>query len=248
MNKDTVRVFLLWLALTALGELLVLRLNLFPLAAADEAVIVDRAFRTLLVLAVPVFVFVLVTLGYSVLRFRSRGQPEQDGPPVRIHKPWEVFWLVWTTALTLLVIVHPGITGMRELHMKAAEPVDLVVKAEGGRWFWRVTYPELGVTTTDEIVLPVGKHVRFDVSAMDVLHSFWIPAFRIKIDAVPGMVTRIDATPTQLGSFNEDAQMRLQCAELCGLAHAQMTVPLRVVSQAEFEAWIATQSRQARNP
>ncbi|MBI3952987.1 MAG: cytochrome c oxidase subunit II [Chloroflexi bacterium] len=246
MNRHTVSVALLWLALTALGELLVLRVGLFPVAAADEAVMVDRAFRVLMVLGVPVFAFVVATLGYSVLRFRSRGQPTEDGPPVHIHRPWVVFWFAWTTALTLVVIIHPGFTGLREIRSHAARPVDLTVQVQGGRWFWMVTYPEQRVTTVKELVLPVGRHVRFDVTATDVLHSFWIPAFRMKIDAVPGMVTTVSATPTQTGSFAEDAQFRLQCAELCGLNHADMTVPVRVVTESEFQAWVAAQARQTR--
>ncbi|MBI4235882.1 MAG: cytochrome c oxidase subunit II [Chloroflexi bacterium] len=250
MNRHTVTVFFLWFVLTALGEFVILGTNLFryPVVAAEEATMVDAAFRFLTVLAVPVPAFVLSVMAYSVLRFRSSG-PDQDGPPVHIHRPWVAFWFTWTTGLTLFVIVFPGITGLLDIRHNAAKPVDLVVKAEGSRWFWKVTYPEQGVTTMDELVLPAGKHVRFDVTATDVLHSFWIPAFRMKIDAVPGMVTTVHATTTKTGSFTEDPQFRLQCAELCGLAHNIMRVPVRVVSDEEFAVWVAAQrARQARSP
>lgn len=249
MNRDTVVVFFLWFVLTALGEFVILGTDLFgyPVAAAEQATTVDAAFRLLTVLAVPIPAFVLSVLAYSVLRFRSRG-PDQDGPPVHIHRSWAVFWIVWTTGLTLFVIGFPGISGLLEIRDAAAKPVDLVVQAEGSRWFWKVTYPEQGVTTKDEMVLPVGKHVRFEVTATDVLHSLWIPGFRMKIDAVPGMVTTVSATPTKTGNYAEDPQFRLQCAEMCGLAHGLMTMPVRVVSEGEFKAWAAQQARQARIP
>ncbi|MBM3946480.1 MAG: cytochrome c oxidase subunit II [SAR202 cluster bacterium] len=248
MNKDTVRVALIWLALTVLGEVAVVRWELFPLAAAAEAEMVDRAFRVLLVLSMPVLAFVIAVLGYSVARFRSHGPPASDGPPVHTHRPWVIFWFVWTTALTILVIIHPGVTGLRELRHEAGKPVDLVVDVQGGRWYWLVSYPEQGVSNARELVLPVDKHVRFDITARDVLHAFWIPGFRVKIDAVPGMVTRIHATPTERGSFSDNDQLRLQCAELCGVAHSAMTMPVRVVSQADFDEWVAAQARQARKP
>ncbi|MBI4307184.1 MAG: cytochrome c oxidase subunit II [Chloroflexi bacterium] len=250
MNRHTATVFFLWFALTAVGEFVILGTDLFryPVAAAEEATVVDEAFLFLTVLAVPVPAFVLSVLAYSVLRFRSRG-PEQDGPPVHINRSWTVFWLSWTTGLTLFVIIFPGITGLLEIRHHGAGPVDLVVQAEGSRWVWKMTYPKEGVTSREELVLPVGKHVRFDVTATDVLHSFWVPAFRVKIDAVPGMVTTVHATPTKTGSFLEEPQFRLQCAELCGLAHNIMRVPVRVVSEEEFAAWVAAQrARQARSP
>lgn len=250
MNRDRVIVFFLWFVLWALGEFLIIGTNLFryPVAAAEEATIVDAAFRFLTVLAVPVPAFVLSVLVYSVLRFRSSG-PDQDGPPVHINRSWAVFWLAWTTGLTLFVMVFPGVTGVLEIRHHASKPVDLLVQAQGIRYAWVLTYPELGGFSTQELVVPVGKHVRFEVTANDVLHSFWIPAFRIKIDAVPGMTTTVSATPTLTGNFAEDPQFRLQCAELCGLDHNKMRLPVRVVSEPDFAAWVAAQpTRPARTP
>ncbi len=232
----------LWLLLTLAGEALVFGLNPFPLAAAEEAAIVDDAFRVLMVLATPVFTFVLATLAYSVFRFRRKGEPVEDGPPVRSHKGVLGTWFFATTALTLLVIVFPGLTGLLELRDLASQEPDLVVQVEAGRWFWRVTYPEYGVTSTKEMVLPVGKRVRFEVTSMDVLHAFWVSAFRVKIDAVPGLVTTTSASPNRTGTFEDDSGFRLQCAELCGLGHSIMDVPIRVVEPSQFEAWVAQQA------
>ena len=242
MNRDTVTVAALWLVLSVAGVAAVLSFDPFPVAASDEAGIVDEAFRILTVLAVPVFVFVVVALVYSALRFRTKGEPEADGPPIRSHRQFIVAWFVVTGGLTVTMIIFPGFTGLTELRDLAGEEPDRVVMAEARQWSWKVTYPVQGVFSRKELVLPLGAHTRFDVSATDVLHAFWIPAFRVKIDAVPGMFTRTHATPNVLGNFDEDVDFRLQCAELCGLAHAAMAIPVRVVTPEEFDVWISEQN------
>jgi cytochrome c oxidase subunit 2 len=246
LNRHTWIVALLWVVLTVLGEALVVVSDLFPLAAAEEAAIVDDAFRTLMVLAVPVVAFVIATLVYSILRFRIRGEPSQDGPPIRSHGRLIAVWFAVTTGLTVLMIIYPGIIGMNELASLSREEPDMVVKVEGMRYVWQFTYPEQKVTVFNDLVLPVDKHIRFDVTSRDVLHSFWVPAFRMKIDAVPGMVTTIHATPNKTGTFEDDTQLRLQCTELCGVGHSIMTAPVRVVEQSEFDAWVAQQTQSAR--
>lgn len=242
LSKDFLLVAILWVLLSLVLELLIVPWDLFPLAAAEEAAIVDGAFKRLMALGAPVFALVVVTVLYSMLRFRQRGEPTEDGPA--IHGPRSIIlaWLAVTTGLTILMIITPGITGLRELRAHASEAPDLVVQAQGGRWFWKVTYPEYGVSSIKELVLPIGKRARFEVSATDVLHSFWVPAFRVKIDAVPGMITTTYATPDTLGSYDDDASMRVQCAELCGLGHSVMRLPVRVVTEDEFKAWIAERS------
>ncbi|MBI4499048.1 MAG: cytochrome c oxidase subunit II [Chloroflexi bacterium] len=243
MKRDMLIAGALWGLLTLVGEVWALTTEFNPPGYAAEARLVDDAFQTMMVLGVPVFALVIAFLGYAVVRFRDRGDPPEDGPPLREHRPLIVGWLGVTTGLTVLVIINPGIVGMLELRHE--HPADLVVQVEGFRWAWRVHYPEYNLTTT-ELVLPVDQRVQFDVTATDVLHSFWIPAFRVKIDAVPGLVTRTYATPTITGSFAGDDQLRVQCAELCGLAHNLMRTPVRVVAQTEFDAWVAQQRAAAR--
>lgn len=244
MGKQFLIVVILWIVLTVVSEILVIALApfLLPSVAAVEGRIVDDAFRTLMMLAVPVFAFVVAMLIYSVLRFRRRGEPSQDGPAIRSHGPFVAAWMIITTALTIVMIVHPGITGMKALRAQADKKADLVVQVEGSRWSWKITYPQHKVATQTEMVLPVGKHIRFEVSATDVMHAFWIPAFRMKIDAVPGMGTTVYATPTKVGSFETDIGLRLQCAEMCGLLHDKMVMPVRVLEQKQFEAWLAQQT------
>ena len=89
-----------------------------------------------------------------------------------------------------------------------------------------------------ELVVPVDTRIRFDVTSIDVLHSFWVPAFGMKIDAVPGRTTEMFVTTERTGDYADDSTLRAQCAELCGLSHAEMAMPVRVVERAEFDAWV----------
>jgi cytochrome c oxidase subunit 2 len=240
MKRDLLIVGVLAAIGIAIGEAFVLTVAPFPHAASEEAEHIDGAYVTLGVLAVPVVALVFATLGYSVLRWRSRGAPTEDGAHVVTHGPVVATWFLATAALTAVVIIHPGVTGMLKLH-PTDRHTDLVVKVDGMRWMWRVTYPDQQVTATSEMVLPVNKRVRFDVTSSDVLHAFWVPAFRMKVDAVPGRVTTVYATPNKLGNFEDAYSFKLQCAELCGLGHGVMHIPVRVVDDQAFAAWVAQQ-------
>lgn len=236
----------LWGVLTALGELAVWNVDVFPGRYSESADIADDAFLVLTRLAVPVFAFVIAVVAVSLLRFHSKGRPRGDGDGFRGTRATYVTWLGVTGGLAVLLIFYPGIHGVVQLdrtHDPAAE--ELVVRVEGARWAWTITYPEAGVTTGDELVIPADRQVRFEVTSVDVLHSFWIPAFRAKIDAVPGLVTRTVVTATETGSFEEDPALRIQCAELCGLAHSQMAMPVRVLAPEAFDAWLAQQAGAA---
>ncbi len=224
--------------------------DIFPVAASEQADVVDEAFFLLTLLAIPIFTFVVTVIGYTMWRFRAQSGEVADGPPVRTHSKWVPFWLFWTTALTIAVIIHPGYTGLLELRETNDHDPDLVVNVTGLQWVWLFEYPDDDVSTVNELVLPVDKVVRFNVTAPDddVVHSFWVPAFRTKIDAVPGLITRIDVTPNAIGEFNDDVNFRVQCAELCGLNHGTMFARVKVVEEAEFDQWIAERSGRAAIP
>jgi cytochrome c oxidase subunit 2 len=236
-KRDGLIVALLTVALSAVGEALTWNLDIFPAQDAREAAISDEAFRILVRLAVPVFVFVLVMLAFSVIRFRSRGVPSDVGPSQWGSPKVYTLWLGITGLLALVLIVNPGLTGLAEI--RGRSQADLVVRLTGSQWTWTVSYPSYGnASSLDEMVLPVGERIRFEVTSTDVIHSFWIPAFRIKVDAVPGRTTVIYATPDRIDSYEADFNLRVQCAELCGLGHAFMKLPVRVVEEPEFLAWV----------
>ena len=250
MNRDTLTATFFWVTLTATGEVLILLWDIFPVAASREAEITDDAFLLLTILAIPIFALVVVIIGYSALKFRRQGPDTSDAEYVRTHDGWVKSWLVWTTALTIGIIIVPGYTGLLDLRSTEDDPADVVINVQGQQWFWQYEYEGLDVIVVDvgqtrELVLPVHNLIRFNITAHpeDVLHSFWIPAFRIKIDAVPGLTTHIDTTPTETGGFNDDDGFRVQCAELCGVNHSTMFTRVRVVEQAEFDAWVAANAR-----
>lgn len=234
MRRDVLGVGVLWLVLTIVGEVLA-QADIYPLARADKAVEIEGAFRLLLVMAVPVFTFVIAVLAFSVLRYRSAGRPETDGPPMLGRGALPLAWFGITSGLAVLVMVNPGLVGLARVLRE--EPPDLLVKVEAFQWSWNVSYPEEGVSGVRELVLPADRVVRFEVTSLDVLHSFWIPAFLMKIDAVPGLTTSVTLRPTEPGSYEDDPNLRLQCAELCGLSHARMMLAVRIVTAGEFDRW-----------
>lgn len=238
MTRHFLGAGLLWLVLTAAGVYLALTADFYPEAMSDKGEEIEHAFRLLLVLSVPVFTMVVSAVVYSVVVHRSRGAPEQDGPHITGRGLVPVTWFAVTSGLTALVIVYPGLTSLDRVIGVEHDP-DLTVEVTGVQWTWLVGYPDEGVANVRELVLPVDREVTFNITSLDVLHSFWVPAFQMKIDAVPGITTRITLTPTEEGDFASDPLLRLQCAELCGLSHSRMKIPVRVVSEGEFESWLA---------
>lgn len=241
MRRDAIYGVILWLVLTAIGLFVVSRIDIFPIAAAREAETIDEAFRFLLLLGTPVFTFVVAGLLYSILRFRHSGDQPEDGPPITTNKPVTWIWMLITSALAVFVIFNPGMKGVKEL--TADQNEDLVVRVEAKKWSWTFTYPEQDVVLIDanELVLPVDQRVRFEVTSLDVIHSFWIPAFRMKTDAVPGHTGILYVTPNKTGTYDDDFNLRVQCAELCGTGHARMRVSLKILTQEEFASWLADQ-------
>lgn len=248
-GRHLISVALLWAGLTAVGELLVFA-DLYPTVGSHEAEDFDSIFRFLLILGIPVFTFVIAVVTYAILTFRIRDrQPSEDGPPIRGGGWIPRIWLLITGALAIFIMIYPGLTGLAKLQASATaygwgpEEADLEIDVTAFMWQWTFTYPDgtqVSAAKGKEIVLPVDRHVRFNVHSIDVVHSLWIPAFRMKIDAIPGRTTYMTVKPTRLGAYDDDQSYRVQCAELCGLDHAKMWLPIRVVTESEFESWLAS--------
>lgn len=237
MKRDLIIVGILWIILVAVGEYLSLSVDLHPRAASDKGEDIEKAFRILLVMAVPVFAMVVAVLVYSMLRHRAGGQEApEDGPAYFGRGAVPVAWFAITAGLTMLVMIFPGLTSLAKVVDNP--PADLVVDVKGVQWTWLIGYPGQAVENQRELVLPVDQTVRFNVTSLDVLHSFWVPRFAMKIDAVPGKTTGFTIKTTEVGSFQDDPLMRVQCAELCGLSHGRMTIPVRVVTAQEFQQWV----------
>jgi cytochrome c oxidase subunit II len=168
--------------------------------------------------------------------FRRRPGDMEDAAPVHGNTTLEIAW----TAAPLIIVLALGIYGAGQLlriNRAAAQP-ELVVDVVGVQWAWSFSYPEQGLTSST-LMLPVNQPALFRLQSVDVIHSFWVPEFRIKMDAIPGTINELRITPTQPGDY------RALCSELCGTAHAYMTAPVMVVEPAEFEAWVAEQQELA---
>lgn len=235
MRRSWIPVGVLWLGYTVLMLWAVATFNWLPAEWAEEAHVVDEAMVLLQYLGAPVMALVLAVMTWALIGWRSNGANREDGPPQRDNKTVVTTWLVITSALAIFVVINPGFVGLAEIR---GEPsADYVIEVEGAQFFWKITYPN-GGESLDELVIPADKRVRYDVHSVDVNHSFWIPAFRIKIDAIAGLVTQAFATATDEGSIEDDINLRIQCAELCGAGHAAMSLPIRVVADAEFNEYI----------
>jgi cytochrome c oxidase subunit 2 len=232
---------LLWLGLTAVGEWLVFQVDPFPLQASAEGKLIDDAFVFLLQLAIPVMALVVAGMAYAILAFRS-DDANQVGPPILTAGTVTWPWLIVTSGLAIFIVINPGLMGIREL--SSGEPADLTVVVEAAQWQWTYSYVDYGFTLNDPeaLVLPVDQRVRFEIESRDVIHSFWVPAFRMKLDAIPGQINTLYITPTYVGSFEDDFNLRVQCAEMCGTGHARMRTGVEVLAQPDFEAWAASQA------
>ncbi len=227
----------IWLVASAAGVVAVLTAGrILPVAASREATIVDGAFVFLTVLSIPVVMLVVVGLLYSAVRFRARTEDDADGPAIHGHRPFELGWLVVTFVLVGFLALY-GSLGLIEI--RGGEREDLRVQVTALQWQWRFEYPDLGITSK-ELVVPVGERILLTITSQDVIHSFFVPAFGVKMDAVPGRTTTISVTPTVIGGYG------LQCAELCGLGHTRMMANVAVVSVADFQAWVETQRQAAQ--
>lgn len=247
-SKHLVAVAILWIVLTAIGIGLA-TIDIYPVPGAEFADESDDIFRFLMFLGMPVLTFVFAVIGYAMWRFRT-ANVDDVGPPIKGTGMVPRVWLAVTGALAIFVMIYPGLVGVADLRKNgddygfgpeiAADRLELNVTAF--QWAWRIEYPEQGITlnsATDELVLPAHRQVVFRINSSDVVHSFWIPAFRMKIDTIPGRTTMVVVEPTRTGDYASDAAYRVQCAELCGLDHSDMMMRVRVVEEDEFAQWLA---------
>ena len=147
--------------------------------------------------------------------------------------------MVPTVLLTLLL--SWGLDAMPRMRAPGDGPV---VHVQGEQWWWRVSYetPDGLVVSANEVRLPIGIRSEFVLTADDVIHSFWIPSLGGKTDLIPGSVNRVSLEPTEAGTY------RGQCAEFCGLSHAQMAFEAVAMAQDDFDAWLAAEAAPARVP
>jgi cytochrome c oxidase subunit 2 len=218
---------------SAIGIAIALWIDWFPADASKQAAPIDTLYDVLMIVSVPIFVLVLTVILYSAYAFRMRpGQENEDGPPIHGNTRLEVIW----TAVPAIMLVSLCSYAYAVLHDVEAKHSDaLVVNVQAVQFAWRFTYPggDGRPVVSNRLLLPKDRPVVFNIRSEDVIHDFWVPAFRVKVDAVPGITTHIRATPTKIGSYP------VVCAELCGLGHSVMRSTAVVVSEPAFERWLA---------
>ncbi len=244
------RVMLVWLVLSAIATplvVVVLGPHLPPGSASDVAHGQQQDNTVMTAIVTPIVIALLVYFVYALVAFRRPEGDTQDGPPTKGDTSIMAAWI----GVTLLIVIFlaawgayelfPGETGagggLGPTPLALAEPADaagaLPVQVIGQQWAWTFRYPNYGDFETTELVLPVNRQVRFTVTSIDVVHSFWAIDLAVKADAVPNTSNVVFAKPTKIESST------IRCAELCGLWHGHMYAPLHVVSQARFLAWVA---------
>jgi cytochrome c oxidase subunit II len=217
---------------TLLLILILTTANILPGLASEEGAYVDLMLRAQIYVIAFIFSLIVVFVLYAVVVFRKKPGDEGDGQYIKGNTPLEITW----TLVPLIIVMFFATWGAIHLNeITGQQEGELVVEVTGFQFGWRFDYPEAGISS-DELWLPLGRPVRFRITSSDVIHSFWVPEFRVKQDAVPGRWTELRVTPSETGDY------RLRCAELCGYAHAAMISRVVVVEPAAFQAWLQGKS------
>jgi len=224
------------------GIALGLLIDWFPIQASGQAAPIDTLWDVLIIASVPMFVLVVTVVLYCVYKWRMRpGEEDLDGPPIHGNTKLEIIWTALPAILlvSLVAYAYVVLTDIEE-----AQAGSMKVRVVGEQFLWTYYYPspEGGgeEVAANQLYLPRGKQVEFQIQSKDVIHDFWVPAFRMKVDAVPGLTTRYRVDPDRIGDYP------VVCAELCGLGHATMRSTVHVLDPAEFDRWFATQAEEAK--
>jgi cytochrome c oxidase subunit II len=204
-------------------------LPLFPEQASTFAERVDALYYYLLSVSGFFVLLIFALIFYFAVKYRRRSEGEQT-PPILGSIPLEVAWIVIPFILVMIMFVWGA-----SLYFTAFSPPAnaMEIFVIGKQWMWKVQHPE-GRREIDELHVPVGYPVKLTITSQDVIHSFYIPAFRIKMDAVPGRYTSTWFEASKTGTFH------LFCAEYCGTAHAGMGGRVVVMKPSEYEQWLRT--------
>jgi cytochrome c oxidase subunit 2 len=226
----------------ALGIALGLLIDWFPVAASGEAKHIDTLWDVLIIASVPVFVLVQTIVLYCVWKFRMRpGEELQDGPPIHGNTRLEIIWTAIPAILLVGLCTYAYIV-LDDIE-KASANATMKVRVVGEQFTWTFHYPGADggkEVVSNELYLPVDTEVKFIVQSKDVIHDFWVPAFREKIDAVPGIDTTYGVETTREGDY------AVVCAELCGLGHSAMRQTAHVIPKPDFDSWLNEQRSKAK--
>jgi cytochrome c oxidase subunit II len=224
---------------TAIGIALSFAIHWFPVAATTQAHNTDRLYHVLVIASIPIFVLVVTVILYSIWQFRMKpGEELKDGPPIHGNTRLEVLWTALPAALLLGLIAYSFVV-LYDNEKKPAGVPEIQIGVSAQQFYWAYEYPS-SVTRgaplrSYQLYLPAGDTIYFNMRSKDVIHAFWIPAFRLQEDVVPGITTHYRATLDRLGVYP------VVCNLLCGVGHSLMRSAVHVVAPAQFQAWLKSQ-------
>jgi len=205
--------------------------NLMPIEASLQAIPVDWMWNMDMGPIAFLFALIMVPLVYSLIVFRRKKGDTTDAEHTEGNTTLEI---TWTVIPLMIVIVYAYLGAYTLGETRVVDPNALVINVTAHQWDWSFSYPE--GFTSNELHLPINKQVVLEMQSLDVIHSFWVPEFRIKQDVVPGHITEYRITPDLLGKYT------VRCAELCGTSHAYMERPVIVTSQGDYDSWVKQQA------
>lgn len=259
----------LWIVLTIVAEYALhpLASHFYIYTASNTAADGQRAAAFIFTLALVVFVFFVLLLIYAPIRFRARkNETGNSKVQTKFSKGFVFGWFIISLVVNVFLFVHPTASAMQAYfnsittgQTATGTQKPLVVDVVARQWEWVYSYPQYGLTQTvnasgnDTLYLPKGRQVEFVLRSYDqnhyydpqayVIHSFWVPAFGIKTDVIPGLTRYEFVTPTKIASTQTNQMVRVQCAEVCGPGHPYMETNLHIVSPSNFATWVQQQKK-----
>ena len=248
-----VRLITIALLAAAIATAVALFVPWLPDLNSKEGERIDFVVWLTVAICIAVFAVVAAISVYSVAKFRVRPDDDTDGPPIHGHTGIEI---AWTVVPTILVTVIASVSAVALAENGKLKDDRLVIEVTARQFAWTFAYPPDDAASKPKeeqlcklppeqpncpysgtLRLPAGRQVELRLRALDVIHSFWVPQFRQKQDAVPGEVTHVAITPKDPG------EATVVCTELCGLGHALMRAPTIVMTETAFDGWRAEQER-----
>lgn len=248
---DVIRMLVIGAIASVAGIALGLSIDWFPTAASTQAGPIDTFYDVLIIISVPVFVLVTTIVLFAAFRFRMKpGEEDLDGPPTHGNTTVEIIWTAIPSVIVAVLCVYAA-TVLTDITAAKANQLKVTGYGQQFAWSWEYTGTNGKKFITEQLYVPCaptgaaategaacsGKQVAFDLKAVDVLHSFWVPQMRMKQDLVPGIVTHVNVNPNRLGTYP------VVCAELCGIGHSAMRSTIHVVTPAQYDAWLKVKSQ-----
>jgi cytochrome c oxidase subunit II len=234
-----VRVVLIGIVIGAVTTAIAIFVPWLPDQGSEQADDYDFVFWFVTAICLVIFAVVASVSVYSVLKFRAKPDDDSDGPPIHGHTGLEITW----TAVPFVLVTAIAIVSTVALARSERLSDDhMTVEVLAQQFTWMFTYPDHDDLSSGTLRLPVGVPVELKLRSRDVIHSFFVPEFRVKRDVVPGEEQRIVLTPSKVGEYS------LACYELCGLGHWGMRNRVLVLEQAAFDRWAERQQQAVPGP